>query len=295
MSFSAFALASLLILTVACSTQTRELGWERKDFNGKLNSIKPAVANEVRRDALVLWSKRHERSSLEGALKEFEKLANSKARNYQILVYLSRGYYLLADAFETNPKNKIILWEKGLRFGEQALAQDDSFRARVESNVPVERSATMLSSEYIGALYWTAANLARWSKESGIAVFLKHKSQIKTFLQIVDETDPNYFYSATSRFLGAYYAYTPSIAGGDLKLSSQYFNQALDAYPQYLGTKVLLAELYYTKLNKKNLFTKYLEEVIQTDTSKYLEIEPENILAKRKAEHLLSITNELFP
>jgi Tfp pilus assembly protein PilF len=86
----------------------------------------------------------------------------------------------------------------------------------------------------------------------------------------------------------------PSFAGGDLNKSKQQFEKSLKMAPEYQGTKVLMADVYFTKKGDKASFEKVLKEVLASKDDNHPEIGPENALEKKKAEKLLKNMDELF-
>lgn len=280
-----------LLLTLLSSCASRKSAF---NANSDLKSISTEEAKFVREKALFLWNQRHNRKDLEASLEEWKKLAASQARDVDTLIYLARGYYLLADAHETEKAKKIATWEIGTSWGEQAMAADLNFKAAVAKGATPEEAAQNLSNVYTGAIYWTAANLGKWAKNSGISAALKYKNRIKAFIERVEQLSPDFFHSAPSRYWGGFYAVAPSFAGGDMKKSKASFEKSINNSPNYLGTKVLMAELYYTKTSEKDAFAKILNEVLATPDDISKELMSENILEKEKAKRLLAQANELF-
>src|SRR5690606_2489359 len=139
-----------------------------------------------------------------------------------------------------------------------------------------------LTEKEVPAIYWSAAALGKWAKAAGIATQLKHKTRIKAQIERVEKLSPDFFYGAPSRFWGAYYAVAPSFAGGDLNKSKTHFDKSIKLAPEYLGTKVLMAEVYYTKKGDKKAFEAMLREVLSSKADQHPELGPENMLEKKK-------------
>lgn len=281
----------VLLLSISWSCASRKSAWNSSE---KLEAITAEEAKFVKEKALFLWKKRHEKKDLIASLEEWRKLANSEARDLDTLIYLTRGYYLLADAHEQEKANKISTWEIGTSWGEKAMALNPKFREQIAKGVDPEKAVAVLPNEFKGAIYWTAANLGKWAKNSGIAAALKYKGRLKAFIEKVEALDPDYFYTAPARYWGGFYAVAPAFAGGDVNKSKASFEKSIKNSPQYLGTKVLMAELYFTKVGDKNGFTKILNEVIAEREDIDKDLIPENIIEKNKAKKLLSQVDDLF-
>jgi len=282
-----FLMLSLVI--VGCAT--REAGWNKKT---ELVSLSEGEQKALLKEAQFLWNKRLQTESLTEALSKFELLHSANPANLEYLIYLTRGYYFLADAHLENPESKKINFEKATSFGELAMATNINFKDEVASGKSVEESLKKLTKKEIPAMYWTAASLGKWAKAAGIATQLKYKGRIRGLIEQVEKLDPAYFYSAPARFWGAFYAVAPSFAGGDLNKSKIHFDKSLKEAPDYLGTKVLYAEVYLTKKGDKAGFEKVLREVLESKADQHGDIGPENAMEKKKAEKLLEKMDDLF-
>lgn len=287
---SSFIFLSMVLILVSCSS--RKSGFNTTDINAVLSEQE---RNQTLKKAELAWAKRDQKEQLEAAIADWEKLSHSvNGDQIDILTRLAQAYYLLGDAHEENIDVKKALFEKGAVFGEKAMSTNNTFSKKIKDGDSVEKSLSSLERREIGAMYWTAANLGKWSKASGILEQLKYKTRIKALIERVEKVDARYFYSAPSRYWGAFYSLAPSFAGGDLKKSLKYFEKSISEAPQYLGTKVLMADTYYIKTNDKTNFKKILEEVLATSDEIEKDLIPENRLEKKKARKLLDKMDQIF-
>lgn len=174
------------------------------------------------------------------------------------------------------------------------MATNADFKEEMKGGKTVEESLGKLTETEVPAIYWTAASLGKWAKATGIAAALKYKTRIKAMIERVEKLKPDYFFAAPSRYWGGFYAVAPSFAGGDMNKSKAQFEKSLKLAPEYLGTKVLMAEVYYTKTGEKKAFEATLKDVLSSTHDTHPEIGPENALEKKKAEKLLEKKDELF-
>ena len=281
-------LSTCILFFTSCASRTA--GWLGKKETVELSK---SEFKQLQAQTMKQWGQRHDKEQLKLALAGFEKLSKATDDNLQFYTLLSRGYYLLADGHTDDMEQKLKIWEKGTSFGEKAMATNKAFAAAMKDGQKVSDNLDKLGEKEIGAIYWTAVNLGKWAKNSGITVILKYKSQIKKMIYKVEEYDPNYFSGSPLRYWGAYYAVAPSFAGGDIKKSKEYFDKVLKNFPGYLGSKVLYAELYTTKVGDKSAFKKTLNSVITTKLKKD-EYYPENVIEQRKAEKLLKMMDSIF-
>ena len=284
-------LSLMATLFTGCATSRIE-GWKRL-IGGKVTSKKELRA-ELKK-AKKHWRKRDQKAELEKALKSFEVVANSSDQPYEAMKYLTRGYYLLADGHTEEMEEKKKLWEVGIAWGEKAMATNPEFKKRVVDNgEKIEDTLKYLTKSEIEAIYWTATNLGKWGKNSGIATVLKYKTRIKNMINRVGELDKNFFYGAFNRYWGAYYAVAPGFAGGDMNKSWDNFQAAIKIEKNYLGNYVLVADYWAKKKGDKKLFQSQLKKVLKGNVNAIPALRPENTIEQRKAKKLLSQMDELF-
>jgi Tfp pilus assembly protein PilF len=279
----------LCLFFVACAS--RDSGWDKKTTSVSMTSTEAA---NLKKEALELWQGRVEQNKLQGALANFERLHAANPAELESLIYLTRGYYFLADSHLQDIEQKKKNYETAASYGEKAMATNREFKESVQAGKSVEESLGALTEKEVPAIYWTAASLGKWAKASGIAAALKYKTRIKAMVERVERLQPDYFFAAPSRYWGGFYSVAPSFAGGDMKKSKTQFEKSLKMAPEYQGTKVLMAEVYYTKEGKKKEFEQTLKEVLNSKFDNHPEIGPENALEKKKAEKLLSKMDDLF-
>lgn len=278
-------------LMVGCATK-RIAGWNKATNSTTLSSKDEKALFKT---AMKNWEKRDQKEQLVKSLKSLETLAISSPGNYEYLVYLCRGKYILADGHIDDMEEKKRLWEEGVTWGEKAMATNSDFAAKIKLvEGKVEAALDTLTKNEIESIYWTAVNLGKWGKNSGIATILKYKTRIKKMINKVGELDKDFFHGAFHRYWGAYYAAAPSFAGGDINKSFDSFTKAIKAEKNYLGSYVLFASYYATKKGNKKLFQEKLNYVLNAKSDIIDDITPENNIEKNKAKKLLSNIDELF-
>lgn len=249
-----------------------------------------AIADD-RADALRLWQKRDDQASLEQALQKFEALHKANPTDIETLLYLTRGYFTLAELHFTDKEKKMKTFEKARKFGVTGLETNPDYKKLAKNDV--EGAIAKLTEREAPITFWTATSLGKWAKLNGVMSSLGKKGEILAMIKQVEKTKPDYFHGGVPRYWGGFYAVAPGIAGGDMDKSKDNFKKAMKVAPEYLGTKVLYAEVYLTKEDEKKEFKKVLEEVIAAPAGPE-EIAPENNLEKRKAQRLLKDIDDLF-
>lgn len=251
----------------------------------------PAEAKLMRTEGIRLWQKRVNQESLEEALSKFEYVHQASPEDLEVLTYLTRGYYLLADLHLANDDLKKKTFEKAREYGEKGMATNPEYKKLAEKDIV--KAIEQLTEREVSVMFWGAAALGKWAKLNGIFSSMKFKERILAMIKQTEKLNPNFFYGAVPRYWGGFYAVAPRLAGGDMKKSKKNFEKSMEMAPEYLGTKVLYAELYLTEKDEKEEFKKQLLEVIAAPNGPE-QLVPENTLEKKKAEMLLEKIDKLF-
>lgn len=245
--------------------------------------------------AKELFSQRDNKEKLNECIKLLEEITSAN-KDYESFVLLSRSYYLLGE-YTDNADEKLPIHEKGIKAGENALNTVEKFAKAQKKKKAEAEAVKTITKENMDALYWLAANQARWAKFASFTKKLSVKARIRYLWDKVHELDQNYFYGGSNRFFGGYFALVPTITGeNDPVKAKEHFDKAIAAAPEYIETKVLFAEAYcaHGKVKDRELFKKTLNEVLAFDISKHPELLAENKLAQEKAKKLLAQEAELF-
>jgi hypothetical protein len=219
----------------------------------------------------------------------------AKGSNDEVAILLAKMCYFKGGTL-AEKSEKIPYYLKGVAAGESVLNKIEAYKKAIDEK---EGDVAMkaLSAANMDALYWTAANLARYAKFTSFSKKLKVKNRVRYLWDRALELDPSYNYGGSYRFFGAYFALVPSITGDqDPVKSKEMFVKAIAASPEYLDSKVLYADAYCThqQIKDKALFKKLLQEVIDADITGNKAIMPENKSAQEEAKRLLANEVELF-
>jgi tetratricopeptide (TPR) repeat protein len=286
----------MMLLVVACAGRTA--AWEQKKTqDGTAATVGADEAGELDKKAETVFNERLALEKAEAAALAYSDAA-SKAPSADRLAKLSRAYYFLADTHYNLANRKDDMqktYKKGLEAGEQALVlAAPDFAKMMREGAKVEAAVKVIPKEAVPSIYWYAVNLGKWARLEGMAVILYHKDKIKAYMERAHELDAGYFHAAPPRYFGGMFAVAPAFAGGDLKKSEESFLKSLEMAPNYLATKVLMAELLMTKKQDRATFEKLLKEVIAADEKLIEDVVPENTMEKKKAEALLAKVEDLF-
>ena len=284
-----FAILTTAITLIGCSTK------HPGDYKvGAASGSASADATGVE-SADSLWENRGDKATLQQALGKYETAYEADPSNRHLAVQLTRGYYFLGDAHESEMDAKLAHWEQSIVWGKRCIALNAEFTALLEKGDETEETATrVITTDDVPCLYWTATALGKWAKAKGLGTTLKHIGTVKAYMARVEELDASYYHAGPHRYWGAYYAAIPSFAGRDLDKSRAEFDKSIEMAPNYLATRVLLAEYWAIKMQDKAVFEENLKYVINADPTTAADVIPENKAEQAKAKALLANMSEYF-
>jgi len=273
-----------LMLTVGCG--------KRASGNYAVPDANSTTVDNTEVDAL--WEQRGDKEALVQALAIYEAAYEANPRDRHVATRLVRGWYFMGDAHTDDDEGKSIAWDTAVNWGKACLAINDDFVAQLNEGVSEADAAQTLTIEDAPCMYWMATSLGKWARMEGLATLIKHKATVYAFISRISELDPNFFFAATDRYWGAYYAALPSFAGQDLDKSAEYFDKSIAAAPNNLSTRVLKASYWAVKTQNKAEFTALLTSVLEADPNAEPALVPENLNEQAKAQALLNQIDDLF-
>jgi len=279
---------ALLLLTTGCKKAPEAFTAD--------NATQDSSANEALIEAAdQLWEDRGNKDSLTQALSKYEEAFKADISNREVGYKLTRGWYFIGDAHESELENKLAAWEKAISFGEACLSINADFKATLEKGGEKVEAINAATIDDVPCAYWTASALGKWAKNSGIAVTLKHIPTAKAYISKVGELDNDYYYGAVDRYWGAYYSGLPSFAGQDLNKSKGHFDNSISIAPGNLANRVLVADYWAVKSQDIATFDENIQYVMAADTRALIpDLQPENEAEKKKAAALWEKRGELF-
>jgi len=244
----------------------------------------------------LYWEKRANPKSAKMATLYFEKAFELNPQNFELTVSLSRAYYFQGYYIEIDPAKRDTLYLKGASAaltGFQNTAFFQSFADTASTdNLKLQITAIRKAPvETIPALYWWAANFGRYLTTKPVLKRIESREIIETAMHRIATLDEDYYYGGPTRFFGTFYSRLPGVP---LDRAKSNFDQSLSDSPDYLGTRVLRARYYHTKLGNQVLFEEDLKYVINADPSILPDAMPENLFEQEKAKELLKHTSILF-
>lgn len=288
-----------LALVWGCSG--REAAWETTTAVKATNAETSDTSSDLKDAAKAAWEQRGEEKQLQLAIDTWRKVVEADPADHESWTSLSRALYFLADghirfhADEEHEERMLTTYEQSVTAAEKALiAMSSDFAAKMRDGEKIEEAVTVLDASAVPALYWRSSALGKWASAKGFATLLSHKDEIKSIMQHCLDSAPTFYYQGPDRYFGVFYARAPGFAGGDPDKSKKHFETSLSAHPDYLGTRVLMAQDLAKKIQDRKLFEEQLNYVLSADPNVIPEIAAENAVEQKKAKQLLAQADELF-
>ena len=242
------------------------------------------------------WEKRANPKSARMATLYFEKAFELNPQNFELTVSLSRAYYFQGYYIEIDPAKRDTLYLKGASAALTGFQNTTFFQSFADTtsieNLKLQITAIRKAPvETIPTLYWWAANFGRYLTTKPVLKRIESREIIETAMHRIATLDEDYYYGGPTRFFGTFYSRLPGVP---LDRAKSNFDQSLSDSPDYLGTRVLRARYYHTKLGNQDLFEEDLNYVINADPSILPDAMPENLFEQEKAKELLKHTSILF-
>lgn len=292
------ALICMAALVASCGS-TRETAWDTTSESTQLDEAAQKKVVQFLEAANTAWANRGDKAQAKAAIDAWSAATDLDPKNAQALTDLSHAIYYYSDCFlrqdEENPKLYKDTHEEGTKAAERALsAMSPAFAAKMASGERIEEAISVLNANAVPALYWRSSNLGRWATLESFATLLSYKDEIRAIMEFCLDEDPLYWYQGPDRYFGIFYAKAPGFAGGDMKKSAAHFNVAIDAHPNYFGTRILMAEEWAVKEDNRPLFEELVNYVLNGDVNSIPAIIPENQCEQRKAAKLMADIDDTF-
>ncbi len=295
--------ATLCLSLIACAaTRKSALDGAAKARGDAAAAGDSAAAAALSKQADEAWAGRGDRAKLEAAIDLWKKATAADPANHEAHVRLSRAYYFLADghmrfdiADEDERKEKMgVTFGEGQFHGEKALLiLSPEFRKLREAEESVEDSVGKLPKEAVPGVYWWATNLGKWANAQGFITLLANKDKVFAMMEFCEKHDGTYFYGAPHRYFGAFYTKIP-LPSGDKAKSKSHFAKAVEIGPNYLATRVLMAEYHAIKFQDREMFDTSLKYVADADVNVIPELAAEHAVEKKKAAKLMAEADDYF-
>jgi tetratricopeptide (TPR) repeat protein len=280
------ALVSLAALVASCGS-TRESAWDTSTGAVQLDDAARAQVAQLMATAEAAYAQRGDPAQAKAAIDAWTQAAEIDPTNVSALNELTHAIYFYSDCHlrfdEDNPEAYKNMHEEGTKAAERALsAMSPAFAEKMAAGERIEEAISVLNASAVPATLESFATL------------LSYKDEIREIMEFCLANNSDYFYSGPNRYFGIFYAKAPGFAGGDMKKAAAFFNTAIEAYPNYYGTRTLMAEEWAVKEDNRPLFEELLNYVLKGDPNAIPELVPESVCEQRKAKKLMAEIDDIF-
>lgn len=231
------------------------------------------------------------KEKLDDLIRTYEQVLEIEPANYEALWSLGRYYTLMGVAYSDSVKIKKEYYIKAMQVCERGMYTNSEFKKLVDGGTPVWDASSVLTIREIESIYYWYASLGAYYSECmnpvekilNLGLGKKNKKMISSMMAINPAWGGGHPYSAWA----AYYAVLPSIMGGDLKKSSEYYNKADEVGAGWLYVRFYRAKFLHAKTGDREAFRKDLEWVLAQDPHKALSPYPWNVYFQREAKKMM--------
>jgi hypothetical protein len=237
--------------------------------------------------------------ALASNLKLVEGILKNDPQNEQLLLLAAQGYagYALGFVEDENHDRAKMFYLRAKEYAFRVLRKDETFKAAENNSFEdLQKAVAGMDKKMVPALFWAGfswagyANLAL-NEPAAIAAVPK----IQLLMDKVEELDPTFYYGAVYLYQGSIYGVKPVLIGGNPEKAKEYFEKNLELTKgKFLLTYIYMAKFYAAKVLDEDAFDKYLKHVLDVPVDIQPEITLLNRIAKKKAEILLQMKDELF-
>lgn len=263
----------------------------------------------VRMSLLVMESKvlalNHEtdyemvRDTLPENIATLESLLLRDPENPALHIHAANAYYIYAFGFveDSDKPRASDLYYRGLIHGKQALSHYGVSDALLNGPTDTLKSAVdKLNKDVIDALFFTALC---WSKyiemNTAQLVGMIQLHKVALLMQRVYDLDEQHRLGGANMFFGTYYGSRAPLLGGDYARSRKHFDKARKQNrDKLLMVDFLQARYLLLQQGDRKGFHDSLLRIIHSDDKLFPEQALLNVIARKKAAHLLSQESRLF-
>lgn len=223
----------------------------------------------------------------------YEQALAQTGEDVHVLTELAHAYYVLADIFTEDTKEKQKLHIVGQEYAERALRADPGFAALEKEKGFI---AAVKAHGNVATLFWTYSNWARKIELGGAlallgAAFRGDDKKLHAIMERCIELDPGFEYGGPLRALAAYWAKHPFRK--DYDKVKELLTRAMEGYPQYLENKLFFVQYYLIPKKMWAEAKAALEEILAADVGDGDVLLQNGMVKVRAAELLAEVEEEL--
>ena len=237
--------------------------------------------------------------ALASNIKLLEGMIKGDPENEHLLMLTSQAIagYVLGFVEDENPERARPLYLRARNYAARVLYQN-GFNL-TEENLLIDqykKKVDSIDEEQIDALFWSAFSWAGWINLSlDNPQSFVDLPKVEVLMNRVLEIDSTYYHGAGLLFFGSIWGTKPKMLGGDPEKAKQYFERNLEITKgNFLLTYVYYARYYAAKILDEDLYKNQLNTIKETPNDVLPGEQLLNAIAKKKADYLLSRTEDIF-
>lgn len=243
------------------------------------------------KEADSLWSLRADPEAAKQSLRAYRAAVKRQRKAPDLLARISHACYFVATYQTASAERRDALFREGQDFAMEGMRLDPGFAGVFHETGDETEAARSLDPAYVELLYWYVVNLARELNQESAIIRRGNKARVESLNNRLLAIDAEFYYAGPHRIAGAIPTRLPE---GNLADAKPHFETAIEMAPEYLGNRVVYADLYAVRAKDKALFRSQLEAVLAAPVDPASAIAPENHYARAQAKALLAKTGALF-
>jgi hypothetical protein len=244
------------------------------------------------------WDKRSEPENAYWANSFLSKAHQLRPEDVETGLLFSQSCFYIGKYIEKNDNKKDSLFLKGtvtamsivLNISPNDINSKSILHPRESQNHLIEKIEYSEKSS-LPALYLWALNFGEYIFSKPVRNRMKQKELLEVLFNTIYKWDPTYDFGGPIRILGILHSRLP---GMNVKKGKDYFNRAIELFPNCLSHRISLAEYYYMKSGYREAFHDELNLVLKIDPTQIPDIMPENLMEQERAKLLLKRESFLF-
>ena len=286
-TLAAFTLLSLALLQGCAGGGAVPLDAAQRVF--PYRSAAPHSRKWMQADSL--WTLRADPEAARQSLKAYRSAVKKQRNAPDLLARISHACYFVATYQTASPDKRDALFREGQDFALEGMRLDPGFAGVFHETGDETEAALSLDPAYVELLYWYVVNLARELDQESTIIRRGNKARVESLNDRLLAMDAGFYYAGPHRIAGAIPTRLPE---GNLAHAKPHFETAIAMAPEYLGNRVVYADLYAVGAKDKALFRAQLEAVLAAPEDPASAIAAENRYARAQAKALLAKSGALF-
>lgn len=261
--------------------------WNNTDYSPNSHT-----AEDLLREAAFYAEHATNNVLLNKSMDAYKQVLHKDPFNEEALHMLANQHILMGAAYCDSIKSKEIHYKHAMRLCELAMWSDPAFRTEIKNGKRLWDACLCLDENYMPCMTWWVTAFFYYYEEclSPPAVLMNSKwlPRTKQILEHAYSIDSEWGDGVLLFSLGIYYLAVPSFIGGDLEISGNYFEKAVQVGNLSLLPRWARAKYYCRITGNTELLKEDLQWLLDQDLSKTTSPQAWNAFIQRDAEQMMT-------